>query len=318
MDYKSLDLVAAFENVFQTPKHERITFFNGDAMRNLLRKDSDIDAAMKIKEKVLKLLCVDEKAFMENEYFNHENNIKTCLNQHINRKYCELKDCREFKFLVRHMPVNQLNAVENVLRQHSEFFELDYERDEDNEIIFDSIRLKVNKNDEAKGYELSVLKWYEGFIDSDDLMSDIDDYIGDKPVELVGGLKYEHLQVITLFNRPVLFTCARIKNEDVPKGFYKYDIRHDDDCQGDMVELKNHVMVNHWGTVICKEPFEITQEHDGIICTTQEGLSMTTDDYNYTGTEMTIGEYTNSYDELLKECNLQVEESADGMGGINM
>lgn len=318
MDHKSIDLVSAFENVFRIPKNERTTFYNGDAMRNELRSDSVVEAAKEIKAKALELLDSSEKSFAKNEYYNLENNIKTSLNQYVNKKYVELKDCREFKLLMQHMPVNQLNAVENVLRQYTDRLDLDFKRDENDEVIFDSLKLKADESYEAKGYEISVLKWYEGFIDSDDLMSDIDDYIGDKPVELVGGLKYEKLQVITLFNRPVLFTCARVKQEEVPKGFYKYDIRHDDDCQGDMIELKNHVMVNHWGTVICKEPFDISQEYEGKTYTTVEGVLINDEDYNYTGEELTIKEYENSYKKLLKECEQEVEQSAEEMGGISM
>ncbi len=46
---------------------------------------------------------------------------------------------------------------------------------------------------------------------------------------------------------PVLFTNARLDRNSVPKGLFRYDVRHDDDCQGIACEIKNHVLVNHWG-----------------------------------------------------------------------
>ncbi len=150
------------------------------------------------------------------------------------------------------------------------------------------------------------------FADSDFVKASVQNAV--RPIRIAS----ESFEVVEIFDKPVLFTHERLRPMDIPEGLFKYDIRQDDNGQGIMSELKNNVGVNHWGSVICKEPFEITQEHDGIICTTQEGLSMTTDDYNYTGTEMTIGEYTSSYGELLKECNLQVEQGADEMGGMCM
>ena len=88
------------------------------------------------------------------------------------------------------------------------------------------------------------------------------------------------------------------------KNLFCYDIRHDDECRGDMVELKDYVMVNHWGTVICKEPFG-TQEYDGTTFTTKEGLIIGDGDYNYISEDITISEYLDRYDELVaKHCSI--------------
>lgn len=58
---------------------------------------------------------------------------------------------------------------------------------------------------------------------------------------------------IRLFGKKVLFTSERIRDSDLPKGINKYEIRHDDDCQGEMVEIAKRILVNHWGTILSKE-----------------------------------------------------------------
>lgn len=111
-------------------------------------------------------------------------------------------------------------------------------------------------------------------------------------------------QLVTIFNKPILFDCERIDRTKVPENLFCYDIRHDDECRGDMVELKDYVMVNHWGTVICKEPFG-TQEYDGTTFTTKEGLIIGDGDYNYISEDITISEYLDRYDELAaKHCSI--------------
>lgn len=42
----------------------------------------------------------------------------------------------------------------------------------------------------------------------------------------------------------------------VVDGFYLYEVRHDDDCQGNPVEVKRWIMVNFLGTLLLKEPIE--------------------------------------------------------------
>ncbi len=162
------------------------------------------------------------------------------------------------------------------------------------------------------GHTLSDFKSNEAFADKDFIKATVESAV--KPIRIAS----ESFEVVEIFDKPVLFTHERLRPMDIPEGLFKYDIRQDDNGQGNMSELKNNVGVNHLGSVICKEPFEITQEHDGILCTTQEGLYMTTDDYNYTGAKMTIEEYKNSYDELLLECKQGMEQTSDGMSGMSM
>ena len=58
---------------------------------------------------------------------------------------------------------------------------------------------------------------------------------------------------VTIFGKPALFTSARIDRSTVPGGFHLYEIRHDDDCQGDAVQIARAVFVNHWGTLITRD-----------------------------------------------------------------
>lgn len=68
----------------------------------------------------------------------------------------------------------------------------------------------------------------------------------------------EMFERVEVFGKDCLFTCARIDRSTVPEGMYAYDVRHDDECQGDPCQIKPHVMVNHWGTIICAEPIEMS------------------------------------------------------------
>ena len=80
-----------------------------------------------------------------------------------------------------------------------------------------------------------------------------------------------------ILGQDALFTNLRIARSSIPEGLHAYDLR---DCD----ELKSHVMVNHWGTVIVKEPIEGADE----------GIILDESDYNYLGEEMTLDEFTNS------------------------
>ena len=67
-----------------------------------------------------------------------------------------------------------------------------------------------------------------------------------------------HYEFIIIFGKyEVLFTNSRIKRDSVPTGLQVYDIRHDDECQGIMCEIKPYVLVNHWGTIISKSPIDM-------------------------------------------------------------
>ena len=68
----------------------------------------------------------------------------------------------------------------------------------------------------------------------------------------------ESFELMELFGQTVLFTNMRVNRSTVPEGLYVYDVR-DEDCTGEICEIKPSVMVNHWGTIICKEPIEMDE-----------------------------------------------------------
>lgn len=59
--------------------------------------------------------------------------------------------------------------------------------------------------------------------------------------------------------KPVLFTNMRLDRDTVPDGLYCYDARDSDSLDGSFAEIKPHVMVNHWGTVLSREPFPLDE-----------------------------------------------------------
>lgn len=60
-------------------------------------------------------------------------------------------------------------------------------------------------------------------------------------------------------DRPVLFTNMRLDRDTVPEGLFCYDVRDSDDLDGSMAEVKPYVMVNHWGTILSREPFPLDE-----------------------------------------------------------
>lgn len=59
----------------------------------------------------------------------------------------------------------------------------------------------------------------------------------------------EKFEDVTVLGHPMLFTCLRVDRDTVPQGMYMYEVRHDDDQQGEPVQIANWIMVNHWGTL---------------------------------------------------------------------
>jgi hypothetical protein len=86
----------------------------------------------------------------------------------------------------------------------------------------------------------------------------------------------ESFEEVTIFNKPALFTPLRIDRCSIPNGFFLYEIRHDDDCQGDVVQIGRSIIVNHWGSLVTRD--EITLPSDGF-------LDIEPEDINYSAGE---------------------------------
>lgn len=90
---------------------------------------------------------------------------------------------------------------------------------------------------------------------------------------------YERFEIL---GQDALFISLRIARNSLPEGLHAYDLR-DEDSTGEICELKSYVMVNHWGTVIVKEPIEGADD----------GIDLDENDYNYLGEEMSLEEFVN-------------------------
>lgn len=77
----------------------------------------------------------------------------------------------------------------------------------------------------------------------------------------------EQFEDVTVLGHPMIFTCLRVDRDTVPEGLYMYEVRHDDDQQGDPVQIGNWIMVNHWGTIISNKPIRLEQARTGIMPT---------------------------------------------------
>ena len=67
-----------------------------------------------------------------------------------------------------------------------------------------------------------------------------------------------------------------------------YEVRHDDDQQGDPVQIANWIMVNHWGTLITNKPIRL--EPSERINNAYRDIDPE-EDWNYEGSTATVKEY---------------------------
>ena len=103
------------------------------------------------------------------------------------------------------------------------------------------------------------------------------------------SLDYEE---VTIFDKPVLLSPLRIDRNTIPKGCYLYEIRHDDECKGDPVQIGQSIIVNHWGSLITLD--EIALSADGY-------LDIEPDDLNYaTGDCRSIESYVAKYSKIAR------------------
>ena len=97
-------------------------------------------------------------------------------------------------------------------------------------------------------------------------------------------LTYEEVTVLEI---PMIFTEARIDRSTVPAGLYLYEVRHDDDMQGDPCQIGKWILVNHWGSVISNQPIELEPSTNGNAYRDIDPEN----DWNYEGTTISLKEY---------------------------
>ncbi|WP_280173559.1 LPD28 domain-containing protein [Bittarella massiliensis (ex Durand et al. 2017)] len=98
----------------------------------------------------------------------------------------------------------------------------------------------------------------------------------------------ETFEEVTVLDKPMLFTCARVDRSTVPKGMYLYEVRHDDEMRGDPCQIANWIVVNHWGTLISNEPIRLEKRPN----TGNAFRDIDPEkDWNYEGVNSTLQEY---------------------------
>lgn len=70
----------------------------------------------------------------------------------------------------------------------------------------------------------------------------------------------EKYDVVDLFGKPALFTSDRLNNSDIPQGLYVYHVRGDDETTGGFAALEPRVLVNHFGSIVTKEPVDFGEK----------------------------------------------------------
>jgi len=70
----------------------------------------------------------------------------------------------------------------------------------------------------------------------------------------------ETFEEIKVLMKPALFSNGRIDPNTVPAGYHLYELRHDDDCQGDVVQIARSIFVNFWGSIIVKDEIELPKD----------------------------------------------------------
>lgn len=96
------------------------------------------------------------------------------------------------------------------------------------------------------------------------------------------NLLNEELQEIEIFDKPGLFSNGRLRDEDVPEGVYRYDLRGSDYDPGQPITVEKTVVVNHAASVLMAEELDLGAE--GRLELGEEGL-------NFTGAELTVREF---------------------------
>lgn len=104
----------------------------------------------------------------------------------------------------------------------------------------------------------------------------------------------EHFEEITVLDKPALFTGIRIERDTVPKGLYLYEVRGDDDGGSDPVQIARGIVVNHYGSIITREPIKLPQ--DGYLDIDPEK------DWNFAGGDCrTVKEFQEKYPPAKKK-----------------
>lgn len=102
------------------------------------------------------------------------------------------------------------------------------------------------------------------------------------------NLLNEELQEVEIFDKPGLFSNGRLRDEEVPKGLYRYDLRGSDYDPGQPITVEKNVVVNHAASILMAEELDLGA--DGRLELGEEGL-------NFTGGLLTVREFMKEQEE---------------------
>lgn len=152
-------------------------------------------------------------------------------------------------------------------------------------------RFNIQRPADFTGHSLSVsdvvvlndgksLKAY--YVDSIGF-AELPDFFKERNMDLQKeNLLNEKLQEIEIFDKSGLFSNGRLRDEDVPEGLYRYDLRGSDYDPGQPITVEKTVVVNHAASVLVAEELDLGTE--GRLELGEEGL-------NFTGAELTVREF---------------------------
>lgn len=308
---ETIELIATYEDLKKIPLDERVSAYFGDYGMHYLVNDVDIDKAIKLRDEALIAMGMTHEEYLLDKQFMYRQNIRLKMREGMMADKIKEKDTIVF---VNPQAV-QGTDIEKILKGDIEG------------VNAETKMCAVN----FKGYKIVVpfrnilgiqndieQDRHFGFDNCEPLLdareSDADTLVKETREEVrENNMLSDKFELVVIFDKPVLFTCERLDRSLPIDGVNYYDIRHDDECRGDMAQLKDRVMVNHWGTVISKERFE-PREVGGKIFTTAEGIDMDEGDYNYLGETLSVSEYLEKYDELVREYCEPKEENNLEMG----
>ena len=69
----------------------------------------------------------------------------------------------------------------------------------------------------------------------------------------------ESYELAEIDGRVVLFSDARLDRDTVPEGLFCYDVRDSDNLDGSFAEIAPFVLVNYWGTILCREQIPLDE-----------------------------------------------------------
>ena len=106
-----------------------------------------------------------------------------------------------------------------------------------------------------------------------------------EPVIAAGAVQTQadqtRYQLMEIANQEALFSNGRFDRDSLPEGLFCYDIR--DDSYGNAARLEPSVVVNHFGSIVTRQPIEFPAE--GYIDLIEN------DDWTFEGYEMTLAEF---------------------------